>query len=171
MIRKLFQSALCICLSPLLIAQQTAQSAAGQTSLSQIHIDLTGDAGVRFLTPRPDLLGTVESGDLVQFVPGEDITSGDAVLLHAGVPVAGVIAQVKRSSRFHHRDGEIFINVTELVSGKMTEIVVRCTNPADKYVASASPHGSMNAVHAIAYIALVGLIFVVLYGATHHTDG
>jgi hypothetical protein len=156
MIRKIFQSALCICLSPLLVAQQTVQ--AGQISPAQIHIDLTGDAGVRFLNPRPDLLGTVESGDLVQFVPGEDITSGDAVLLHADVPVAGVIAQVKRSSRFHHRDGEIFINVTEMVSGKMTEIVVRCTNPADQYEERPSRRGSISVLPYVVAVAILGLV-------------
>jgi hypothetical protein len=171
MVRKLLQSALCICLSPLLIAQQTVQSAVGQSALPQIHIDLTGDAGVRFLIPQPDWLGTVETGDLVKFVVGADVTSGDAVLFHAGAPVDGVVGQVKHSSRVHHRDGQIFINVTEMVSGKMTEIVVRCSNPADMYVPSASPRSSMSVGHAIACIAVLGLILLVAYGATHHTDG
>lgn len=163
MIRSFLQSALCLCLSPLLVAQQTAQSAAGPTAPAQIHIDVTGDASVRFLTPRPDWLGTVETGDLVRFAVAEDVTSGDAVLLHAGVPVDGVIAQVKRSSRFHHRDGQIFINVTEMVSGKMTEVVVRCSNPADPYVERSSPRGSISVRPYIVGVALLGLALYVIH--------
>jgi hypothetical protein len=153
---KLLQSALCICLSPLLVAQQTVQS--GQISPAQINIDLTGDARVRFLTPRPDLLGTVETGDLVQFTVGANVTTGDAVLLHAGVPLAGVVAGVKHSSRIHHRDGQIFINVTELVSGKMTEVVVRCSNPADQYVERPSRRGSISVLPFVAAVAILGLV-------------
>lgn len=163
MIRSFLQSALCICLSPLLVAQQTAQSAAGPTAPAQIHIDLTGDASVRFVTPQQYSLAQIETGDVVQFVAGEDITSGDAVLLHAGVPVSGVVAQVKHSSRIHHRDGQIFINVTEMVSGKMTEVVVRCTNPADPYMERSSQRGSISVRPYIVGVALLGLALYVIH--------
>jgi len=170
MIRKFLQSALCICLSPLLVAQQTVQSATGQTTPAQIQVNLTGDARIRFLTPLPNSLAQIATGDLVQFVVGADMISDGTVLLHEGVPVAGVVAQVKRSSRFHHRDGQISINVTEMVSGKMTEVVVRCSNPADLYVPSVSPHGSMSVRYAIASIATLGLILLVVCAATHPDD-
>jgi hypothetical protein len=156
--RRFLSSALCFVLSPLLIAQQTVQSNAGQTTLAQIHLDLTGDARVRFLTPQSDRLGTVETGDLVQFMVGADVASGDAVLLHAGVPLAGVVAQVKHSSRFHHRDGQVSINVTEMVSGKMTEVVVRCSNPADQYVERPSRRGSISVLPYVAAVAILGLV-------------
>ena len=168
---RFLSSALCVMLAPLLVAQQTAQSEAARTVPAHIGIDLTGDAGVRLLTPQPEAMASIQTGDLVQFTVATDVTSGDVALLHAGVPVAGVVAQVKHSSRFHHRDGQIFINVTEMVSGKMTEIVVRCSNPADPYVQPDSPHSSTRILRDIAGVALVGLVILVIIGATQHTDG
>ncbi|MGP8250403.1 MAG: hypothetical protein ACLQHF_00100 [Terracidiphilus sp.] len=164
MIRKFFQSALCICLSPLLVAQQTMQSAAGQTAPAQVHVDLTGDASVLFLIPQPDSLAQIETGDLVQFQVETDVTSGDAVLLHAGVPVAGVVAQVKHSSRFHRRDGQIFISVTEMVSGKMTEVVVRCSNPADPYVERSSQRGSISVHQFVVPLVIIGFVLIAFFG-------
>ena len=171
MIRRFLASTLCLVLAPLLVAQQTPQPAPDQNAPAHININLAGITGLRFISPQPESLASIRTGDLVQFTVATDITSGDAVLLHAGVPVAGVVAQVKHSSRFHHRDGQITIQVTEVIAGKTTDVLVRCDNPADRLVASTSPNRPVNIGHAAFAIAGAVLGFLVIYGATHHTDG
>ena len=93
MIHRLLASALCVVLAPLLVAQQAAQQAASQTGPAPIHMNLTGPGVVRFLTPQPEAMASIQAGDLVQFTVDVDVTLGGTVLLHAGVPVAGVVAQ------------------------------------------------------------------------------
>ena len=165
-------AALCFVLAPLLVAQQAAQPAAVQTAPTQININLSGIAGLRFVSPQPESLASARTGTVVQFMVDTDVTSGDAMLFHAGVPVAGVVAQVKRSSRFHHRDGQFTIQVTEMVAGKATDVIVRCDNPADRFVpaSSNSNRGSVNRGRAVFDVVLLGLGVLVIYGATHHTD-
>lgn len=136
MIRRLLQSALCVSLSPLLLAQQAVDSSS--TAPAQVNIDVSKDTQVRFLSPDMASLAAIRTGALVQFVIDTDLTAGDAVLIHAGVPVVGVVVQVKHASRIRHRDGQLMVRVTEMVSGRMTDVTLRCSNPADQYVGAYS---------------------------------
>jgi hypothetical protein len=171
MIRRILRSALCICLSPLLVAQQTVDSSSGAAP-HQVHIDLTGNPQVRFLIPQISSLAVIRAGDLVQLMVGTDITSGNATLLHSGVPVVGVVAKVRHSSNFLHRDGQIYIRVVETVSGNPREIVLRCNNPADPYVANSSSPRAHNTRRVVRDLFILGGIFlIVVLAAKGPIDG
>jgi hypothetical protein len=124
---------LCLALSPLLMAQQTAAPSSSAAVPARVDLDLTREGQVRFLSPGLASLARIRRGRTVQFELSADATFGNDTLIHAGVPVTGVVTRVKHASRFQQRDGQISIKVTEMLSGKSADIVVRCVNPADPF--------------------------------------
>jgi hypothetical protein len=106
MIRSLLQSAFCLCLSPLLVAQQTGQTA---PTLAPAIPSQSPSA-----TPTPAVV-TIPEGTKIEIVPLENVSSEFAVagspvrfavarnivvngvtVLHAGAPVTGTVTSVKR---------------------------------------------------------------------------
>jgi hypothetical protein len=167
MIRRMIQSALCIFFPPLLVAQQATQQLpnppAAQPAPAHLRLSLPKNAIVRWIIPDPASLSEVATGEMVQFVIDTDIMAGNAKVIHANVPVTGVVDHVKHSSRFRHSDGQIFVRITEIVSGRTTEAVVGCPNPADVYVAASSGSRSGGVSRAISNGINIGLaIFFVL---------
>ena len=167
MIRRMIQSALCICLPPLLVAQEATQQLpnppAAQPPPAHLRLSLPENAIVRWIIPDPASLSKVAAGEIVQFVIDTDVMAGNTKVIHANVPVTGVVDHVKHSSRFRHSDGQIFVRITEMVSGKTTEAVVGCPNPADVYVAASSGSKSRGMSVAISKDISIGLaIFFVL---------
>jgi hypothetical protein len=125
-----------------------------------MNIDVSKDTRVRFLSPDMTSLAAIRTGALVQFVIDMDLTAGDAVLIHAGVPMAGVVVQVKHASRFRHRDGQIMVRVTEMVSGRMTDVTLRCSNPADAYMGANSHARPVNKWEVVKIALLVTVAVV-----------
>lgn len=115
---------------------------------------------MRFLSPDMAALAAIKTGAPVQFVIDTNLTAGDAVLIRAGVPMAGVVVQVKHALRIRHRDGQISVRVTEMVSGRMTDVNLRCSNPADAYVGAYS-HARPGNKWKVVKIALLVAVAVV----------
>jgi hypothetical protein len=131
--RRLVQSALCLFLSPLLAAQQTPVPASSAEVPAQIELDLTGGRQVQFLSTSVDSLGKIRRGHSVQIELTADATYGGEVVIPAWVPVNGVVVKIYRARRDMERDGQLFIKMPVTVSGKQTNILIRCTNPAAPY--------------------------------------
>jgi hypothetical protein len=169
MIRKTLQSALCLLLSPLLVAQQAAQQPAGLPDASaapaQMRITLPLDTNVYWIAPVAISLASAKTGELAQFTVDRDVVVGGATVIHSGVPVAGVIANIKHSSRLRHRDGQVIVRITEVVDGKATEVFLQCPNPADRYDAAA-PGAKPNAMSYRPLIFLGVLAVALLVGLT-----
>lgn len=157
--RRLLQSVLCCCLSPLLVAQQTPVPVSSAEVPAQIDLDLTGGRQVRFLSPRVDSLGKIRRGRSVQIELIADATYGGEVVIPAWVPVNGVVVKIYRARRDMERDGQFFIKVPVTVSGKQTNILVRCTNPAAPYEnGSPSERAQKWGVIVVIAICIVGVI-------------
>jgi len=90
MIRKILQSVLCICLSPLLVAQQTAATSTTVRLLkgTDIHLKLDQDLSS----------ATVHKGDNVRYVVVDDVNVGGMVAIPAGTAVYRKVAIAQPSS-------------------------------------------------------------------------
>jgi len=171
--RKLLQSALCLCLGPMLVAQQDIQpvSTSAPPPASQIeptkqYVTLPGDTNIELLPPGPTTFGGGKEGVVVQFVVNKDVVVGGVPVVHAGVPVVGVVDHVKRGLKFKHRAAEMEIRVTEMVSGNPVELHLRCFDPGDSSVSgySGREHGLGLSSVDRAIIIAVGLGLLALSG-------
>jgi hypothetical protein len=123
---------LCLTLCPLLTAQQVSQPGAplpSQSAPAERYITLPSDSNIELLPPGPTSFAKEKPGVLVQFVLDRDLLLNGKTVIHASVPVAGVIDSVKRASHFKHRPAEMNIRVTEMVAGQPTELHLRCFDP------------------------------------------
>jgi hypothetical protein len=161
MTRRILQSALCLFLAPLLVAQQAAQPDAGapksDSTPAQLRIILPDDTSIRILTPAGLSLDALTAGELVQFIADRELTYRGVTLIPAGVPVVGVVAQLQRPSRFRHKDGQVLIRVTESVSGTVTDALLQC-----KFAASSPSSPPMSASNRAALARILILLAVLV---------
>jgi hypothetical protein len=86
------------------------------------------DTKIELMSPGPTEFAKVQSG---AFVVDKDVFLAGVPMIHAGAPVAGILDHVKRGSHSRHRDREMEIRVTEMISGEQIELHLRCFEPAD----------------------------------------
>jgi hypothetical protein len=169
MIRNLLQSVLPIALAPLLVAQQVPQTvpAPDGKDASMAHLDLTvpADAHISWTSPDAASLGNVRRGEPAEFVLDKDLIAGSKRVVPAGVPVFGVVVKVVHSSRFKGRDGQIFVGMTQVVSGSPTKIVIRCPNPADRVAVRQRTTASNGLKGAVIGGIIVGVVLILIAGA------
>ena len=136
MTRRLPQPALCFILCPLLAAQQVAQAASpaaappSQPAPAPVYMTLPADAEIELLAPGPTEFAKASPGVAVQFVVDKDVVLAGEIMIHAGVPVTGIVDHVKRGSHRRHRDGEMEIRVTKIVPAEPIELHLRCFEQA-----------------------------------------
>jgi hypothetical protein len=169
MIRKLLSSALCIFLSPLLVAQQIAQQ--GTTSTPQpapaapipSQITLSADGAIRIVTPGNVPFAKIKPGTTVRFVVDRDVIVNGVKVIPASTPVDGVVQKVVHASRFQNRSAQMFIRVGESASGTAANILLRCSIPDTNQESSFSDSVfAISAVGILNTFAIVGLILMVL---------
>jgi hypothetical protein len=135
MIRKMLQAILCFILCPLLVAQQTAPQEVNPASTPGVavssQVTLTRDTVTRFIEPISVPFAKIPVGTQVRFTVDRDVAVGDVKLIKASTPVDGVVVRVIHASHFKNRTAQMVIKVTETVSGKTTDIFLRCYNPDD----------------------------------------
>jgi hypothetical protein len=131
--RSLLQTALCVILCPLLAAQQVSTQAAtsdaqppSQPSPATAYLTLSRGTEFNLLAPGPVTFTKAQPGTVVQFVVDRDVLLGSVPVIHAGIPVAGVVDRVKPGSHFRHRAGEMDVRVTKMFSGRPLELHLRC---------------------------------------------
>ena len=169
MIRKLLPSALCIFLSPLLVAQQVAQQAASATTQPApaapipSQITLSSDAAIRIVTPGDVPFAKIKPGTIVRFVVDRDVIVNGVKVISASTPVDGVVEKVIHASHFQRRSAQLFIQVGESASGTAANVLLHCSNPVDDLD---NPFSAAAAQFSVAGIlntfAIVGLILMVL---------
>jgi hypothetical protein len=169
MTSKLFASALCLILSPLLVAQQVAaqspNAADTNAAPARLRVTLPENAYVRWISPDRTSLAEVKAGDVAQFAVDRDVITAGTTVIHAGVPVVGVVASVTHSSRFRHRDGQILVRITETAGGRATEVLVQCPNPADSNQAATyapAPAGLSTDWFLKSFLVALAVVFVLL---------
>jgi hypothetical protein len=169
MIRKLLSSALCIFLSPLLVAQQIAQQ--GTTSTPQpapaapipSQITLSADGAIRIVTPGNVPFAKIKPGTTVRFVVDRDVIVNGVKVIPASTPVDGVVQKVVHASRFQNRSAQMFIRVGESASRTAANILLRCSIPDTNQESSFSDSVfAISAVGILNTFAIVALILMVL---------
>lgn len=145
MIRRILQSALCICLSPLLAAQQA------------VSINIPKDTKIELVSLERVSSKTAVRGASVRFAVARDVAIGGVLLLPAGTPVSGTITKVVRGVA-GKRPGFLRIRVREIALPGNS--LIRLTNSDPKYREIQSDRlkeGSTNTLETIGGIALLPL--------------
>jgi hypothetical protein len=124
MIGKLFQSALCIWLSPLLVAQQTVPDVATTASVSGPAV-LPKEKPVLLLLLEPVSSATAVKGQSVRMVVGADVKTGDGVVvIPKGTTAVGTVDWVRKAVP-GKKDGDISIKPIKLDLPNSAQIVLR----------------------------------------------
>ncbi len=89
MIRKFLQSALCICLSTMLVAQQPAAK--------PNTVRLPKDTSIQLKLDQDVSSATVHKGDLIRYVVAEDVVAEGATVIPAGTAVTRKVTSAKPS--------------------------------------------------------------------------
>jgi hypothetical protein len=137
MIRRIFPSALCIFLSPLLVAQQAAQQGTASTTQPAppaqlpLQITLSPDAAIRIVSPVNVLFAKIKPGTTVRFVIDRDLMVNGVKVISASTPVDGVVEKVIHAARFQDRSAQVFIQVAGSVPGSTASILLHYSNPVD----------------------------------------
>ncbi|MGA2906062.1 MAG: hypothetical protein ABSE36_00015 [Terracidiphilus sp.] len=172
MIRRLIPSALCIFLSPLLIAQQTAQQ--GTTSAPQpappapipLQITLSHDAPILIVSPGDVPFAKIKPGTTIRFVIDRDVIVNGVKVFPASTPIEGVVEKVIHASRFQNRSAQMFIRVGESASGTAANILLRCSNPVDNldnpFNAAGAQFTVVGILNTFAIVALILMVLVLL---------
>jgi hypothetical protein len=166
MIRKMLQSALCIFLSPLLVAQQDVNPASTSPVAVSSQVTLTRDTLTWFIVPNNVPFANIPVGAQVRFTVNRDVTTGDVNLIKASTPVDGVVVRVIHASRFKNRTAQMVIKVPGTVSGRSTDIFLRCYDP-DDYMKRPRTHTGPRFTTKDFVIAAVGTFGLILL-ATYH---
>jgi hypothetical protein len=168
MIGKMIQSILCLGLCPLLAAQQAAQpvspsdAPAPEPAPAKQYVTLPRDTNIELLAPGPAKLAEERAGVIVRFVVDKDVVLDGVPFIHASEPVVGVVDQVTRGSHFKHRAAKMDIRVSETISGRPTELYLRCFDSSDSSVSGYSQRRPDAEFDAIKWGIIAGLVLAVL---------
>jgi hypothetical protein len=141
MIRKLLQSVLCICLAPLLAAQQvaqadspssapqpppSAQAAATAEPAQPKSIFIPQDTRIELVAQDRASLAAARTGSTVRFTVANDVLVNGVVAIHAGTPATAIVTNQRSGSHKLRRDGTVSIRARDFESG--TRIYIRVAN-------------------------------------------
>jgi hypothetical protein len=144
MIRKLLPSALCIFLSPLLVAQQITQPLESRSFAptgsdnSAIPAPSSSDLGkitnateINIVTLDPISSKTTKAGSKIRFRVLQDLTVQNLPIIRAGTLLTGTVTRVTIASKKHHRDGQIRIRLDNLITGSGQVVRLTGVSPED----------------------------------------
>jgi hypothetical protein len=114
MIRKLLQSALCVCLSPLLAAQEATSAVQSPIAPEPLPSAQAKSATITLrrgtivpLTPLESVSSaTAQVGQAMRFAVTEDVTIDGAIVVPKGTPASGVVTYVRKAIP-EQRDGRV----------------------------------------------------------------
>jgi hypothetical protein len=170
MVRRLLPSALCIFLSPLLVAQQVTQQPASTSTQPVVptppQIALFSDAAIHIVTPGNVALAKIKPGTTVRFFSDRDVIVNGVKVIPASTLVEGVVEKVIHASAFKNRSPQMLIRVGESASGSAVNILLRCSNPVDgldnPFSAAAAQFSVASILNTFAIVALILMVLVLL---------
>ena len=124
MIRELLQSAFCVCLSPLLVAQEVASSgsAAGQTTSNSVTIPRETEIG--FVTLEPVSSATATKHQPVRLAVEKDVAIKGVIAIPKGTLAVGEVSRLTRGVP-GKRDGSIRVIPAALVLAGGTQLKLK----------------------------------------------
>ena len=117
MIRTTLQSALCLFLSPLLVAQQVAGNTRQEPPPAQSNqIRLPKGTWIPLVLLDPISSATARKGDTIRFAVARDIDAQGTVVIRRGTAASGIVTKVRKAVQ-GKRDGYVLF---DLVNVKLT---------------------------------------------------
>lgn len=141
MTRKILQSVLCICVAPLLIAQQAAQTPVNPVLVTPSHdpsatssrttITIAKDTKIEIVSLDNVSSELAVAGSPVRFAVARDVVVNGVTVLHAETPVTGFVTKAKRGVARHQWAG-LTIRVRELQAGRGVKLRLSASNPESR---------------------------------------
>jgi hypothetical protein len=141
MIRKTVQAAICLCLSPLLAAQEAniptlqeeprAATPHPKGSRPAASIKIPRDTKISLIALENVSSETATAGSTVRFAVGEDVIIGGKPVLRAGTPVIGIVTKSIRGVA-GQRNGLLRIRVNEIRIGKSVLLRLTRSDPEER---------------------------------------
>jgi hypothetical protein len=135
MISKLFESVLCIALSPLLVAQQASEAPAG---LEGALVPAPGPKAflpkhteIRLILMETISSATASKGQSVRMAVGQDVSINGVVVIRKGTPAIGVIDFVRRAVP-GKKNGEVSIKPMSISLPNSRPITLRPYNGSEQ---------------------------------------
>ena len=141
MIRRKLQAALCLSLSPLLIAQQVFCSSvqqsgqspdpsqnAASTSNHQAPLDIPKDSKIKLVAGEKVSSETASKGASIKFFVAKDVVIDGNVVVPAGTPAAGTVVEVKRAIQ-GKKEGHLTIRISEIKLGENSFLPLTLSDP------------------------------------------
>jgi hypothetical protein len=132
-IRTNLQSALCLCLAPMLVAQQTAEPQSARYA-SQPTVMFPGEMvipkGMRIELVSVENVSsaTAKEKSLVRFALAKDLLVNGVTVLDAGTPVEGRVSRVRRGVPYRQWS-ELTITIRKIQIGNHAHIRLRSSDP------------------------------------------
>ena len=129
MIRRIFQSVLCICLAPLLVAEQAASPA---LTPAEEHgpIVLKKGTEVKLVLLEMVSSATAKNGQKVRMAVSEDVTLNGAILIPKGTLAAGEVTEL-RKAKPQKRNAFLEIKPIDLTLADGTRLKLREYQPGE----------------------------------------
>jgi hypothetical protein len=145
MMRTTLQTVFCLCLSPLLVAQQTQpiapqskddspqSSAAADASTPNAvtvpaSVNIPQNTEIKLMALEDVSSEAAKKGSFVQFAVANDMVVNGVTVLRAGAPVGGTVTKVKRGVPGHH-DGRLSIRIREIRIGSAAKLPLTSSDP------------------------------------------
>ncbi len=123
MIRQSLQSVLCICLSPLVVAQQTLPTAATPAGRDKPAI-LEKGTEVKLVLLETVSSATAKNGQKVRMAVAEDVSSNGVIVIRKGTPATGEVAELRKPV-LNKRNGYFSIKPVDLTMASGSRLKLR----------------------------------------------
>lgn len=171
MIQTTLQSAICLLLSPMLVAQQVGDlSARGNTPNpppQTERLTLERGAEIQFVTREAISTATAFNGEFVALEVARDVAKNGAVIVPAGTPAVARIMHVKKPV-VGKRNGYLEIQPVSMTLKDGTRVKLRRNAPGEDDCGDFGPCWAMFAIMGPLIVAFSPLIILQL--ATEHHD-
>jgi hypothetical protein len=133
LIRRTLQSALCLFLAPLMVAQQPAepQSALDASRPTAMFLDdvvIPKGTRIELVSVENVSSDTAKENSLVRFALAKDLVVNEVTVLDAGTPVEGRVSRVRRGVPYRQW-GELTITIRKIQIGNHAHMRLRSSDP------------------------------------------
>jgi hypothetical protein len=131
------------------------------------YVFLPRNTQIEFTGPEAVPFGEVRPNTAVQFVLDRDVLLNGRCMLTAGIPAAGIATRVLHGSRRKHRDGQMDIQVTRMVSGRVVELFLTVINPEDNYAEYPDTGRDFERGSLVKPLVFLGAMLLLILAALH----
>ncbi|WP_348262722.1 hypothetical protein P8935_23395 [Telmatobacter sp. DSM 110680] len=132
-LRKTLQSALCLCLTPLMVAQQAAEPQSARyrslpTATIPDEVVIPKGTRIELVSLEHVSSDTAKEKSLVRFALAKDLVVNGVKVLDVGTPVEGKVSRVRRGVPYRQW-GELTITIRRIQIGNHAHMRLRSSDP------------------------------------------